>query len=152
MCSICQDDEVECAHALEPCGHTFHANCIIDWFRRGHSTCPECRDDPGEAPIDGLTIRARAQYLQQVARRKDAPPDLKRVVQRWRESKRAMKSVNQQIREHRREHRAALSTLSRLVAKRRATWLRIRNRERLMGCYHSATYPLPPLVVITYDD
>ena len=48
-CSICNDDlATRIAHAL-PCGHAFHVQCIIDWFRRGRSDCPLCRDDPNIA-------------------------------------------------------------------------------------------------------
>lgn len=34
----------ECA-TLE-CGHIFHANCAVKWFRGGNKTCPLCRREP----------------------------------------------------------------------------------------------------------
>jgi hypothetical protein len=44
-CVVCQDNVIssEERHALS-CGHTFHVECIIEWFRRGDRTCPVCRD------------------------------------------------------------------------------------------------------------
>lgn len=44
QCAVCQEDASD--HRLS-CGHSFHASCIIDWFRRGESTCPVCRDRGG---------------------------------------------------------------------------------------------------------
>lgn len=59
---MCDDlDEVDCAicmnsitaaneieiftshYTLPECGHIFHTNCIISWFRQGSSICPMCR-------------------------------------------------------------------------------------------------------------
>jgi hypothetical protein len=50
-CAICLDPCDAAAggtHAL-PCGHRFHAACVIDWFRSlgaSHDQCPTCRDSP----------------------------------------------------------------------------------------------------------
>ena len=41
-CPICLEGLGAC-HALE-CGHEFHAECIVGWFRSGKNTCPLCKD------------------------------------------------------------------------------------------------------------
>jgi hypothetical protein len=61
--SDCDLDEVDCAicmnsitnevaanengitahYKLPECGHIFHTNCIISWFRQGSNLCPMCR-------------------------------------------------------------------------------------------------------------
>jgi Fe2+ transport system protein B len=43
-CLICYDCEGE-MHELE-CGHKFHTECIISWFRSGKTECPYCRKKP----------------------------------------------------------------------------------------------------------
>ena len=40
-CPICAQ-EMESRWAVEPCGHTFHGNCIKKWIARS-ATCPMCR-------------------------------------------------------------------------------------------------------------
>ena len=43
-CSICMSDDTT-AHLKGklPCGHTFHENCIKQWFLHSKNTCPYCR-------------------------------------------------------------------------------------------------------------
>lgn len=34
-----------------PCGHTFHHECLYDWFEHPPPTCPICRRDYTDASI-----------------------------------------------------------------------------------------------------
>lgn len=45
ICMICHEsyDSSSC-YILPECGHKFHTNCIITWFRNGDSRCPYCGD------------------------------------------------------------------------------------------------------------
>tara|TARA_Y100000748_G_C15420866_1_gene459286 strand:+ start:320 stop:952 length:633 start_codon:yes stop_codon:yes gene_type:complete len=48
QCSICfleMSDETT-IHRLPECGHAFHVNCIMQWFRSKQDTCPLCRTHP----------------------------------------------------------------------------------------------------------
>ena len=48
QCSICfleMSDETT-IHRLPECGHAFHINCIMQWFRSKQDTCPLCRTHP----------------------------------------------------------------------------------------------------------
>jgi len=42
-CAVCQES-VLIGTRLRNCQHTFHRDCIMDWFERS-SRCPVCRDD-----------------------------------------------------------------------------------------------------------
>ena len=42
-CSICLESNKDNVITLEPCGHTFHANCIVTALRINGVKCPYCR-------------------------------------------------------------------------------------------------------------
>jgi hypothetical protein len=43
-CSICLTDIIQSNEIQTICNHTFHKECISEWFDRGMSTCPMCRE------------------------------------------------------------------------------------------------------------
>ena len=52
FCVICQDCAPEggfipLARSELQCGHRFHVDCIVQWFRGGNRQCPLCMDDDG---------------------------------------------------------------------------------------------------------
>ena len=42
ICAICYDNISKHQCTKLDCNHEFHSHCIIEWFRRGNSTCPYC--------------------------------------------------------------------------------------------------------------
>ena len=43
ICLICFGEMEVGSTITLPCAHTFHTNCIQEWIRLGHNTCPICR-------------------------------------------------------------------------------------------------------------
>lgn len=43
-CCICHEDLISNIYELPECGHKFHTNCIMHWFRTDHNTCPLCQN------------------------------------------------------------------------------------------------------------
>jgi|GEM_PF-5038836 len=47
ICAICllhiDEEAVLPTHRIQPCNHSYHADCINQWFMRGNATCPTCR-------------------------------------------------------------------------------------------------------------
>lgn len=44
ICAICQEDLCGNIYELPECGHKYHTNCIMHWFRTNHNTCPLCQN------------------------------------------------------------------------------------------------------------
>ena len=84
-CCICFDDVNDNSTELS-CGHKFHSNCIIHWFRSGHQDCPYCRALPTYDSLQGISsnTRGRYQFNRKFARRKEAPLSLKKLVEKLR--------------------------------------------------------------------
>lgn len=55
-CSICFVSGKRSEHDILPCGHVFHTDCILPWFR-SNNTCPTCR-----AVVPDLTGRTPGSF------------------------------------------------------------------------------------------
>lgn len=44
-CVICHENLIDNIYELPECGHKFHTNCIMHWFRTDHNTCPLCQNN-----------------------------------------------------------------------------------------------------------
>jgi hypothetical protein len=153
-CSIClnnyRDDEN--TYILEACNHKFHTKCIIDWFRHA-SSCPYCRDNTVEQvnTLPAFVLRERAKELRKISRRVNAPKDLKNLVERVKKTEQKLKEKNNELKEYRKEHKEILSKERKLLqAKYNLRWAKTKN-ERLVGIYHSNSYPLPNLIVNNFE-
>ena len=45
ICCICVDKIKENKVRLINCNHSFHKDCIEEWFRKGNLNCPICRQN-----------------------------------------------------------------------------------------------------------
>ena len=150
-CPICLEDidgEATDKHTLD-CQHAFHASCLLKWTLQGNGTsCPTCRASTTTRTtgLGFMTSSARASYLRRtLARRKNAPPDLLRLVDQLRRAEAQKKEARRKDAAERRENRDAL----RRVRRTRTAYWRASRREnearRLLGCYSSLDFPLPGL-------
>ena len=60
-CPICYAPLHGDIHKLE-CGHCFHTECAITWFRSGYDTCPMCRGFP-HIKLKQIDITQRAKTI-----------------------------------------------------------------------------------------
>lgn len=111
ICTVCQDilDNGEQVHFLPECKHGYHTNCILSWFRNGSNTCPCCGDrgvNHKETKTTGsrsrttstwgwacnYKIRQNPHYLKlrAFALRKDAPKQLKEIVDKLKNSEKEL--------------------------------------------------------------
>ena len=45
MCAVCLSTINEKESYKLECGHVFHTNCIVQWFRNSNGNCPCCWDN-----------------------------------------------------------------------------------------------------------
>lgn len=86
-CSICLE-QIHASCATLECGHTFHANCISNWFRSQHVTCPECRGVPTKC-MSKKCASVRFKELQKIMRRKNPPKALVSAFKSYKKKKKA---------------------------------------------------------------
>ena len=115
-------------------------------MRQGRPNCPACRQDLVQH-MDGMTVRARAQFLRTKARNKSAPLALKRCVEELRQAEEEHKQARANDREFRKRNRALLREESKLIRRNHATRHRVRIKTRQLGVPQSPDFPLPGLIV-----
>jgi hypothetical protein len=95
-CVICLDSiKSGSEHALKECGHLFHTECIMQWFRTGYSRCPCCNYS---APLEVSKCTEKKLMLTlslKTARSKHAPPEMKKTYQQLRTTQVRLKNLKQ---------------------------------------------------------
>ena len=87
LCCICQYDLSNNTqlYTLPECGHTFHLECVITWWRSPRDrysefgTCPMCRC-ASDKKFNWYQAKHRASFLRKISRKKFAHPELKKAV------------------------------------------------------------------------
>ena len=152
-CMVCLeflDNEVK--YSLPECGHTFHQNCIMHWFRSGCSKCPLCNNLGVNDPMgrtDNSAWWRGGQYrysrIRQYARKKDAPKDLKQEISKLKKLEDKLKQLIQEKKELKNSE-GNFSVLQKKWNKIRYRKWRLSNtiRRRKMGI---ANFNIVPIII-----
>ena len=139
-CVICAEESTENMHTL-PCGHSFHANCIIDWFRGAH-TCPLCRTSSKFTRIDTLT---RARMLRRMSRRKNMPSELKKLVEKIRQAEAKTKEQKKVYKAFKTENKPILRRCNILEDRIYKLQKKERELQRQLGLFSDSSLTIPLL-------
>ena len=85
-CNICMGSDCKGTHELE-CGHKFHTECIVAWFRSGQSSCPLCRDG-GCPPIEN-----KLEYLKRLTKMDSCPQFIRDAIEDFQKLKKEIKNL-----------------------------------------------------------
>jgi hypothetical protein len=118
-CSICGDatfpqtDSTPACHRLA-CGHSFHVDCIVQWFAHGHSSCPNCRsEEVGEC----LVRRDATSRIASARRRKNTPVEVRRLIHRYDNARKRKQELTGELHQHQRTNRQVYTAGNRLRAR-----------------------------------
>lgn len=119
VCSICGDtafaqtDATNTCHRLA-CGHSFHVDCIVQWFAHGNSTCPNCRHEEIEERLIRRNVTAR---ISSARRRKTTPVHVRRLIQQYDNARLRKEQLELELRKHKQTNRNAYTMGSRLETR-----------------------------------
>lgn len=117
ICTICAEtlDETNTCHSIA-CGHTFHVDCIVQWFAHGGSACPNCRFQEEETV---MVQRSLSERITAARRRKSTPKHVKTLIKRYDNYKRKKKELQQSLKEYKKTHSAVYKNGRRLQTRLR---------------------------------
>ena len=146
VCAICREPMVgEGAVALDPCGHRLHGRCAVAWFRSPGSLgqCPLCRATPDVEFIPNRSLAERGTMVRNAARRKDAPPRLRRLVAALRDAEQRERDAASALAAAKRDetYRAAMKKV-REISRRR--WRLRALVRRMVALYDDASPGVAP--------
>lgn len=102
-CAICHESRLTNVYTIPECGHSFHTNCIMTWFRVNH-TCPLCKDTGVNATM--FSPRETRFYYRRAmswSRKRDAPAHLRADAAK-------VKDLKEKIKLHRKQYRTLKSS------------------------------------------
>lgn len=102
MCAICHETiSRETSYTLPECSHSFHTNCLMTWFRKGHDTCPLCQNHGINADMQKpylLKQTALEQYktIRRKSRSKNCPKAIKTKIKSLKKAEERLKALKNQ--------------------------------------------------------
>ncbi len=145
-CAICAENG--CDHTLDGCNHSFHAHCIIAWFRTGNNTCPLCRSSGSDIFQTPTCLLDRARQLRAYSKRRDAPPALLTQITLWRRDEMARAKAKNDLIVHRKSNKAVLDEMKKLERAYRRATLHLRRRRLKVGAFTHSKVLVP---LVTYE-
>ena len=151
MCSICLTNiEDQPNYTLPECNHSFHISCIIPWFRNHNQSCPCCRSlGNGEIIYNRLDVGERYKMIRNIARRKNAPNHLKKLVQKLVNINKKQKEKRQILNDWKKSPDGVLfNNLNKIFKKLRFGRNNYKHFRKIRELKHAiSNYPIIPFIL-----
>lgn len=149
-CAICRADLSGAPiYTLPECGHTFHVECAVLWFRSPRDpyihpqsarhqgvagTCPLCRSPP-DKQYHFNTRAARVRLLRRLMRKDNTPAALKKIFKKEKMLKERKKQAILEFRLFRKKNRSIFSEAARLRRNRWKAVHRLNDIQNQIACF-----------------
>ena len=157
-CVICrenidQNDQSNNIYTLPECGHKYHLECIMTWWRSPQDycsstvfgQCPLCRATP-PTPISWRQHAGRVSFFKRMGRKKNIHPLLRTALDNLKKAEKRKDGIRKKLWKYRREHKNILKEIGRLSSKYWRAKVNVRNVGNElasfdpMGCYIEEDY------------
>lgn len=157
VCVICLEEfsDTKQDFSLPECDHKFHTECIVHWFRTGHDKCPCCLR-PGQCIEENNQNRrfgyAKVDYIfpevSQRARSKNAPPEMKKIYEKYNKENKKLINLNKEEKEKKTETGVYKNIKKQLGEITRKKWKLQRNiyKIKITLC---ELFPIYPIIIVT---
>ena len=113
-CVICGEEADEPFTTLA-CGHSFHVDCILKWFRYENTTCPMCRSEYSDRMMVHVPVRTRITMMRR--RRQTLPVGIRKTLDCLDRCVARSKQASRDLHSFRRIHREVFKEWRKLARK-----------------------------------
>ena len=159
ICPICHENN-ENTYTLPECNHTFCVDCIMHWFRQGHSRCPMC-NNPGAHQQQNVELdfyisshygmNQKVKFLRKYARRQNADELLKKYVKKLRDQETKQKEICKEKNDFKKNYTGTYKDLMKKMSsfynKERRVKTKIRGIKREM-----CSFPIEQITIVNRVD
>jgi len=156
LCIICLEEFTDNCniYKLEECGHSFHNNCILKWFRCNHAECPYCKTIPeyeaNNIFLSYLDQKSKIKHLRKyIQQNKNVPKDLVNIYDKLQKIKNILKNNKQNLKNFKNDTENADFLIKLKIFKklrRDAHGWKIQQKIRTLES-EIAQYPILPVIV-----
>ena len=166
-CMICLENlSNEQQYSLPECSHTFHQNCIMQWFRSGSHKCPLCNNlginelentnnDYANNYMGAWFTTGKHKYkiLRQYSRKKEAPQVLKKEIKKLKLLEENQKQLAKEMKEFKNKVGSFGELKKQWNKLRNKKWsLQGRIRQKKMGISNFNIVPIIIAKKVTLDN
>jgi len=150
ICTICAEDldETNTCHSIA-CGHTFHVDCIVQWFAHGGNACPNCRFQEEETM---MVKRSLSERISAARRRKSTPKHVQNLIKCYDSYKQKKRDLKQLIKKHKTAHRMVYTHDRRLQQRLRHYLHKERSLKTSIGTMGIEGVPLSDMYRLSPKD